>query len=135
MRQVNVIIVFNKEKDKVLMCKRQKDPYKGKLNFIGGKKEANETLMESCYREMEEESGLTNNEVELNPFMSFMYYLLDYELYVVVGYLNEQVSLRAEKNPLVWVDIHENFEDRLRFAGDGNIQHMMDVLKYETFDF
>ena len=35
--KVNLVIVFNKNKDKVLMCQRRKDPYKGKLNFVGGK--------------------------------------------------------------------------------------------------
>ena len=31
MRKVNIILVFNKEEDKILMCKRKKDPFKGKM--------------------------------------------------------------------------------------------------------
>lgn len=135
MRQVNIILVFDQTKENVLMCHRQKDPYKGMFNAIGGKKEANETLMESCYREMFEESGITKEDIQLKPFMSFVYHKLDYELFVAYGVLEKDVDLVEEKNPLVWIDINENFEDRSRFAGDGNIQHMMDVLKYESFDF
>lgn len=135
MRQVNIILVFDKTQQKVLMCQRQKDPYKGLLNAIGGKKEPNETLMESCYREMEEESGITPKDITLKPLLTFQYHQLDYELFVAFGVLKNVVTLVEEKNPLVWVDINEDFENRNRFAGDGNIQHMMDVLKYESFDF
>ena len=40
---VNLVIVFNKNRDKVLMCQRRKDPYKGKLNFVGGKVQKGES--------------------------------------------------------------------------------------------
>ena len=42
MRKLNVIIVFDNEEDKILMCKRTKEPYKGKLNLVGGKVEKGE---------------------------------------------------------------------------------------------
>ena len=37
MRGYNVIVVYNENADKILMCKRKKDPYKGLANFVGGK--------------------------------------------------------------------------------------------------
>ena len=40
---MNCIVVFNKEKDKVLFCKRKKDPFKDCLNFVGGKVESGES--------------------------------------------------------------------------------------------
>ena len=39
MKNYNVIVVLNKTKDKMLMCKREKDPYKGLYNLVGGKEE------------------------------------------------------------------------------------------------
>ena len=42
MRGYNVIVVYNENVDKILMCKRKKDPYKGLANFVGGKIEKNE---------------------------------------------------------------------------------------------
>ena len=39
MKKLNVILVYNKQKDKILMCKREKEPYKGKYNLVGGKAE------------------------------------------------------------------------------------------------
>lgn len=49
---VNLVIVFNKNRDKVLMCQRRKDPYKGKLNFVGGKVQKGESSECAAYREL-----------------------------------------------------------------------------------
>ena len=37
MKKYNVILVYNQTEDKILMCKRTKEPYKGKYNLVGGK--------------------------------------------------------------------------------------------------
>ena len=60
MRNYNVIWVFNPSADKVLMCKRSKNPYKGLYNLVGGKIEPNENSLASAYRELLEETGITN---------------------------------------------------------------------------
>lgn len=135
MRIVNIIIVYNEDHSKVLMCLRQKNPYKGLYNFVGGKLEGNETRIESAYRELEEETGITKDDIVLNESMSFIYYHLNYELFIASGTLKKEVELKGEKHPLEWISTSENFEDRNRFAGDGNIQHILDVLKYEKFEF
>ena len=42
MKKLNIVLVYNKEENKILMCKREKEPYKGMLNLVGGKVEKNE---------------------------------------------------------------------------------------------
>lgn len=37
MRGYNLVAVFNKERTKMLMCKRIKNPYLGLINMVGGK--------------------------------------------------------------------------------------------------
>lgn len=135
MRIVNIVIVYNQDQSKVLMCLRQRDPYKGLYNFVGGKLEGDETRLQSAYRELFEETGITSDQIELQESMSFIYYHLNYELFIATGILRHEVDLVEENHPLEWIDVTENFEDRQRFAGDGNIQHMIDVLKYEKFEF
>lgn len=49
MQKYNAIVVFNKQEDKMLMCKRRKNPYKGLLNFVGGKREQNESGLDAAY--------------------------------------------------------------------------------------
>ena len=135
MRIVNIVIVYNQDRSKILMCHRQKNPYKGLYNFVEGKVEGDETRIESAYRELHEETGIDSTQITLHEAMSFIYYHLDYELFIATGTLTSEVELVSEKHPLLWIDVTENFEDRSRFAGDGNIQHMIDVLKYESFEF
>ena len=135
MRIVNIIILFNEDYSNVLMCLRQKNPYKGLYNFVGGKLEGDESRLESAYRELEEETGIKPNQVTLKEAMSFIYYHLDYELFIATGSIDQSTPVESEKHPLTWIDVSENFEDRTRFAGDGNIQHMLDVLKYTEFPF
>lgn len=52
---MNCIVVFNKDKDKVLFCKQKKEPFKDRLNFVGGKVEPGETSEDAAYRELQEE--------------------------------------------------------------------------------
>ena len=37
MKKMNVIVIFDKNLEKTLMCKRTKEPYMGMYNFVGGK--------------------------------------------------------------------------------------------------
>ena len=67
MRGYNVIVVYNENADKILMCKRKKDPYKGLANFVGGKIEKNENGLDAAYRELEEETTITKDEVAHPP--------------------------------------------------------------------
>ena len=54
MKKLNVIIVYDKQEKNVLMCKREKEPYKGMFNLVGGKVEESEDELCAAYRELEE---------------------------------------------------------------------------------
>ncbi len=125
MKQVNLILVFNAELSQVLMCERVKDPYQGKLNFVGGKKKTDETDLEAAYRELREETGITAQDILLYPLYTTTYYQDGIELAVYMGRLIHDVRLVEELNPLIWVECSSDFTES-RFAGNGNIQHMID---------
>ena len=125
MKKVNVILVYNNTQDKILMCKREKEPYKGKLNLVGGKLEPNENELNAAYRELQEETGITRKDINLTHIMNFQYKISDLELEVFVGILNKNVDLIEEVNKLYWMDKEENFFDLDKFAGGGNIGHML----------
>ncbi len=129
MKKLNVIIVFNKTEDKILMCERKKDPYKGKYNLVGGKVEEGEDEISSAYRELKEETGITHKDIELTHLMNFQYFLPDFELEVFAGKLNKDVELVEEVNKLLWIDKNEDFFDANRFAGESNIGHMLKHLE------
>lgn len=125
MKKLNVIIVYNKEEDRILMCKREKEPYKGKFNLVGGKVEKNEDELYAAYRELQEETGITNKDIYLTHIMNFQYEISDIELEVYAGKLNKDVNLVEEVNKLYWIDKNENFFEMDKFAGEGNIGHMV----------
>ena len=125
MKKLNVILVYNKEEDKILMCKREKAPYKGKLNLVGGKVEQNEDELHAAYRELQEETGITNKDITLTNIMNFEYKMSDMELEVYAGKLNKDVKLVEEINKLLWVNKNDNFFDVEKYAGEGNIGHML----------
>ena len=125
MKKLNVILVYSNEENKILMCKREKEPYKGKLNLVGGKVEQNENELHAAYRELQEETGITNNDITLTHIMNFQYKMSDMELEVYAGKLNKDVQLKEEINKLYWIDKNENFFDVDKYAGEGNIGHML----------
>jgi inorganic pyrophosphatase len=124
-KKLNVILVYNKEESKILMCKREKEPYKGKFNLVGGKVEQNEDEFHAAYRELYEETGITNNDITLTHLMNFQYKLINMELEVFAGTLNKEVNLIEEVNKLYWIDKNENFFDMDKYAGEGNIGLML----------
>lgn len=125
MKKLNVILVYNNMQDKILMCKREKEPYKGKFNLVGGKVEPKEDEFVAAYRELKEETGITKNDIKLIHIMNFQYKTFDTELEVFAGKLNKEVDLVEEVNKLYWIDKKENFFDMDKFAGEGNIGHMI----------
>lgn len=125
MIKLNVILIYNKSQDKILMCKREKEPYKGKFNLVGGKVENGEDELYAAYRELEEETGITKKDIKLIHLMNFIYKIDNIELEVYMGKLEKKVELVEEVNKLYWIDKNENFFDYEKYAGEGNIGHMV----------
>ena len=130
MKKYNVTVVFDKTEKKLLMCQRAKDPFKGKLNFVGGKVEPNETEDDAAYRELFEETGISKDDISLTRVLDFKYYLSNMELEVYCGKIKKDVELKEEINKLLWVDRTENFNDSERFAGNCNIEHILRQIEY-----
>lgn len=129
MKDYNVILVLNKDEDKLLMCYREKDPYKGLFNLVGGKIEEGEDYLESAYRELAEETGISKEDIVLTHIMDLVYSLYGFTLKVYTGRLNKDVELIEEVNKLYWRDVNDNFFDMSIYAGEGNIGHMLEQVR------
>ncbi len=129
MQGYNVVIVYNKDFDKLLFCKRSKDPYKGLYNFVGGKIEKNKSNIEEAYRELSEETGILKQDIKLHHLMDFVYPLFDCYVEAYVGKLNRDVNLIEEKHKLYWLDTEGDFFNANLYAGEGNIGHMLEQVK------
>lgn len=131
MKKMNIIAIFNKDFTKTLMCKRTKEPYKGMYNFVGGKIEKENDSLNEAYRELLEETNITTKDVELIHLMDITYITIDRELEVYYGILNKDVELIEEVNKLEWLSMNDNFFDITKYAGEGNIGHIIEEIKLD----
>lgn len=129
MRKLNLIVVFNTDLEKVLFCIRSKEPYKGLYNFVGGKVEKNETNDEAAYRELYEETGISNQDIELDHFMDLNYFKYENNIQVYYGILKHEVTLVEEENKLEWLTINDELLDNSKFGGNYNIPHIIRQIK------
>lgn len=129
MRKLNLIVVFNKNLYECLFCIRAKEPYKGLYNFVGGKVEDGESNDDAAYRELYEETGITENDIELDHFMDLNYFKYGNNIQVYYGILKNDVELIEEKNKLEWVHINEELLNNDKFAGNYNIPHIIRQIK------
>lgn len=129
MQGYNCIAIINKNDDKWLMCRRKKNPYKGLLNLVGGKIEDGEDYLSAAYRELFEETGISDKDVNLLHIMDFNYPLDDCFVQLYAGKLKKDIQVFGDENELMWIDINENFFDIHKYAGEGNIGHMLEHIK------
>lgn len=129
MQGYNCILVFSQDNKRLLFCKRMKEPYRGLYNLVGGKIDKNENGYEAAYRELWEETGIDRCKIKLQHMMDFTYYNHNCYIEVYVGQLSEEIILKEEAHPLKWLSVNENYFDCSKFAGEGNIGHMVEQVR------
>jgi 8-oxo-dGTP diphosphatase len=129
MKAYNVILLYNAFGDKILMCERRKPPYQGLKNLVGGKVEPGEDSADAAYRELREETSVPRDAVDLLHLMDFTYYHPECRVEVYAGKLKREVTICGDENDLLWADAQDDFFDGTRYAGEGNIGHMVEVYR------
>ena len=129
MKKYNVIVILDKDMKNTLMCKRTKEPYMGMYNLVGGKIEKDNDGINETYRELVEETNISKEDTNLINFMNIEYLSMNKVLEVYFGILNKEVKLIEEVNKLEWVSIEDNFFDMKKYAGEGNIGHIIEEIK------
>lgn len=132
MQGYNLLLIYNTNCEKILMCKRRKEPFKGLFNLVGGKIELDENGLSAAYREMFEETSIMADNIILTHLMDFTYYCSSCYVEVYVGKLKSDVAVSGDENELFWIDSNSNFFDNTVFAGGGNIGHIIRETKTWT---
>ena len=118
MKKYNVIVVFDKNMEKTLMCKRTKEPYMGMYNLVGGKIEKDNDGLNEAYRELYEETNISDKDISLEHFMNIEYIVFDKMIEVYYGVLNKDViqHIRTikEKNIKTYAKAKSYLKDRKR---------------------
>ena len=129
MQGYNVLLIYNYKNDKIIMCKRSKEPFKSLFNLVGGKIELGEDGLSAAYREMFEETSIIADDIVLTHLMDFTYYTSNCYVEVYVGKLRKDVTINGDENELFWIDSNSDFFDKTVFAGRGNIGHIIEQTK------
>lgn len=91
-----------------------------------GKIENGETGIEAAYRELLEETSISNDDIVLHHLMDFKYYQQNCYVEVYVGKLKRDVAVSGDENQLYWSELNHDFFDLSLYAGEGNIGHMIE---------
>ncbi len=129
MTKYNLICVLNAAGDKLLVCRRAHEPYLGRYNFVGGHIEPGEDSESAAYRELFEETGIRRDDVELLHFMDMTYHTFGCSLEVWFGQLRSEIIPSGDENPLEFHEVNDNYFDTTRFAGEGNLGHIITELR------
>lgn len=133
-KEYNVIVVLNSDRSKVLVCKRRKDPFIGKYNFVGGKVKNGETGMQAAHRELYEETSITSSHIRLVHLLDIGYKVLGFVLQVYVGVLKDEgIEVVGTENELAWKNIDgTNFSDTSLYAGNGVMDMILKEIEYDS---
>lgn len=132
MMKYNLIAVIDQDKKNVLMCKKTQKIYEDKYNFVGGHINPKEKSEVAAYRELFEETGITNQDIKLIHLADIYLKVYDIKLEFYYGVLSKDVTLVEEINPLEWTSLEEYFNSD-KFAGEGDIGYIINLIKNELF--
>ncbi len=113
-----VIMLFNKNCDKLLLVRRNKRPYKNCWNGIGGKIEENETPIEAAKRECMEETNIAMQ----NPKLLVTY------IYPETNIMNSNTKLNVIYDFVQEVAVNDNDEGHYEWR---NVEFVMDTYNQE----
>ena len=129
MKAYNIIALFDVTGEKLLLCKRRKEPFMGLLNLVGGKVEPGEDGLAAAYRELQEETGVTQADATITHLADFTYPFWDCRVEAYAGRLRTAFEVVEEENELIWSSLQHDFSDVTQYAGHGKIAHILELVK------
>ena len=120
-------VIVAKHEGKTVLCKhKERDTYE----LPGGHIEQGENSESAAFRELFEETSITRKDIKLHRLMDFSYPFDDCYVEVYAGRLNKDVQVSGDENDLYWSTLECDFFDMSKYAGEGNIGHILVHINY-----
>ena len=105
----NVCFIQDKNREKVLLLHRTREPMKNLSTGVGGKTEFQEDIRLSCHREVYEETGLTPINVRLKGVLKTVVEggACSWILFAYTAEGSEETVRECDEGTLEWVSIKE----------------------------
>ncbi|WP_423800994.1 NUDIX domain-containing protein [Neobacillus sp. SAB-20_R2A] len=133
MKHYVVGFAFNHTMDRVLMLKRNKPPYQYLYNGVGGKIEIGEEPQHAMFRELQEETGLKQSDIQTSNHLTTLEFKSGVRLSVYYFQLNRNIDSypikrTMDEGTLEWLHIEDDHlldASNPKMAGDGNIAYFI----------
>ncbi|MBC8495552.1 NUDIX domain-containing protein [archaeon] len=130
----SIVVVFNEDKDKVLMMQRKKEPFYNYWGFVGGKLTFEQYILECAKEELDQEAGL-ECDLELKGLFSSKTYnneklSYNHQMFIVKG-VNPRGKLKKEtrEGSPKWINI-KDVEKLTKFP---NVPYVIDIALSKEF--
>lgn len=143
-----VVVLLNGDGSKVLLTKKDRTAFAGMLNGVGGKIEDGETPMDGAYREVQEETSLKPEDIDMMTWLGTLIIPEQCdernadkypELHFFSGIVNDESKAHkpdSETEPIAWYEIGEDnmpISD-LEVAGDGDLRYFITLARKWLFN-
>lgn len=128
MNSFSLVLIYNKETKKILLCKSDCCTYDRVFDFICAERMQGENGLECAYRELQNATGLTEDDITLQHIFDFTYVLDRRRLQVFAGSVSQaqvRKALRHRENSLLWADVGRDLCDDYEFFNGNCISHIL----------
>ncbi len=142
-----VVLLFNKDGSKVLLQKKDRTDFAGKLNGVGGKLEADEDTIDGAFREVEEETSICREDILIFKWLGTLtlpeqcdsYNYDRYpQLWFYGGVVKDETLAHkpdTETEEINWYELKDNNPiTDLELAGDGNLPYFIGIANRLLFN-
>lgn len=130
MINLSLVLIYNKETKKILLCKSDYGTYDRVFDFICGERMKGENGLDCAYRELKNETGLTEDDITLQHIFDFTYVLDQRRLQVFAGSIARAQTLRRREDSLLWADIRRDLCDDYELFNSNCLNHILSSIYY-----
>lgn len=146
-KRYSVVVIFNRNGSRVLLQKKDRTAFAGKLNGVGGKIDEDENPAQGALREIREESSIRPQDLRRFEWLGTLSLpeqcdlknLDKYpELWFFGGVINDEsiaVKPETETEEIDWYELDGNKPvTDLGMAGDGDLEYFIGRAKHILFE-